>query len=83
MSHFFILGWTARTISQNDFAEKCLVRLLGRAASMYSQCCLAHQSEGYLRVVTARMVLQICSAGVVSQDDVAGPSEWNLQVEFC
>ena len=58
MSHFFILGWTARTISQNDFAEKCLVRLLGRAASMYSQFCLARQSEGYLRVVTARMVSQ-------------------------
>jgi hypothetical protein len=58
MSHFFILGWTARTISQNDFAEKCLARLLGRAASMYSQCCLARQSEEDLRVVTARMVSQ-------------------------
>ena len=58
MSHFFILGWTARTISQNDFAEKCLARLLGRAASMYSQCCLARQSEGDLRVVTARRVSQ-------------------------
>ena len=52
--------------------KKCLVWLLGHAARMYSQCCLALQSVGDLRVGTARMVSQNLLANVFCWCCLAG-----------